>query len=38
MALPIHLPDTVTFSVDPYMSDNGYYAYDDFRLIANRLK
>lgn len=38
MALPIHLPDTVTFSVDPYVSDNGDYAYDDFRLIANRLK
>lgn len=38
MALPIFLPDTVNFSVDPYMSDNGDYAYDDFRLIANRLK
>lgn len=38
MALPIFLPDTVNFSVDPYVSDNGDYAYDDFRLIANRLK
>lgn len=39
MALPIHLPDTVTFSVDPHFSeDTSKFDYNDLRLIARRLK
>lgn len=38
MALPIHLPDIITFSIDPHISGKEGYKYDDFRLIAKRLK
>lgn len=38
MPFPVYLPNLITFSIDPYDLGNDKYAYDDFRLIANRLK
>ena len=38
MSFPIYLPDHITFSIDPYVDDEGKYCDDDFRLVARRLK
>lgn len=38
MPFPLYFPDLITFSIDPYIDENGEYAYEDFRLIARRLK
>lgn len=38
MTFPLHLPDLILFSIDPYDLGDGEYAYEDFRLIANRLR
>lgn len=38
MTFPLHLPDLILFSIDPYDLGNSEYAHEDFRLIANRLR